>query len=174
MLVGFIFYKQYKFFTTLPPFATQHMELMCDHHFKHPPCLERDDNGNSDTRASGIYTREMLLHIISIVGMAAGRPRILYRVSAFVQSVNSSLHENNGVECFHTFKKAMVDSYLYKNADWANDMHESYGMSTCRSVAPTVCICSPYLSPKMWMLCALIPLNLTIAGGVAVGRHIYT
>jgi hypothetical protein len=134
--VGGIHFKQYKFFTTLPPFATKHMELMCDHHFKHPPCLGRDVNGNSVTRASGVYTREMLFHIISIIGMAAGRPEVLERVSAMVQSANSSLHENNGMECFPTFENATVESYLYENADWAEIMHESYGMNVCGPVSP--------------------------------------
>lgn len=85
------------------------MELMCDHHFTHPPCLGRDVNGNSVTRASGVYTREMLFHIISIIGMAAGSPGILELVSAMVQSANSSLHENNGMEYFPTFENAKVD-----------------------------------------------------------------
>ena len=97
----------------------------------------RNVNGNSVTRALGVYTREMLFHIISIIGMAAGRPEVLKRVSAVVQSANSSLHESNGMECFPTFENATVDSYLYENADWANNMHASYGMSTCRLVAPT-------------------------------------
>ena len=109
--VGGVHFKQYKLFTTLLPFATKHMELMCDHHFKHPPCLGRDVNGNLVTRASGVYTCGMLFHIISIIGMAAGCPEILERVSAMVQSASSSLHKNNGMECFPTFENAMVDSY---------------------------------------------------------------
>jgi len=40
--VGGIHFKQYKFFTSLPPSATKHMERLCDHDFKHPPCLGRD------------------------------------------------------------------------------------------------------------------------------------
>ena len=115
--VGGIHFKQFKFFTTLPQFTTKHMELVCDHHFKHPPCLGRDVNGNSVTRASGVYTREMLFHIIAVIGMAAGRPDILERVSAMVQSANSSLHENNGMSVFlplrmlrliHTYMRMLI------------------------------------------------------------------
>ena len=34
--VGGRHFKQFKFYTSLPPHATKHMELKCDHHFKHP------------------------------------------------------------------------------------------------------------------------------------------
>ena len=34
--VGGTHFKQFKFYTSLPPHATKHMELKCDHHFKHP------------------------------------------------------------------------------------------------------------------------------------------
>ena len=37
--VGGIHFKQYKFFTFLPPSITKHMERLCDHDFQHPPCL---------------------------------------------------------------------------------------------------------------------------------------
>ena len=61
--VGGTHFKQFKFYMPFPQHATKHMELTCDHHFKHPPCLGRNANGNSVTihKASGVYTRSMIL-----------------------------------------------------------------------------------------------------------------
>ena len=67
--VGGTHFKQFKFYTSLPPHATKHMELKCDHHFKHPPCLGRDANGNSVTKASGVYTRSMVFMIVACMAL---------------------------------------------------------------------------------------------------------
>ena len=60
-----IHFKQYTFFTSLPPCVTKHMERLCNHDFKHPPSLGRDANGNSVTKASGVYTKELVFLIVA-------------------------------------------------------------------------------------------------------------
>ena len=71
--VGGKHFKQYKFFTSLPPSATKHMGKVCDHAFKHPPCLGRDANGNSVTKASGVYTNELVFMIVACIGMLSSK-----------------------------------------------------------------------------------------------------
>ena len=65
-------FKQYKLFTSLPNEYTDHMEMMCDHHFKHPPCLGRGANGRTVTVASGIYTKSMVFCLVGIVALMVG------------------------------------------------------------------------------------------------------
>jgi hypothetical protein len=62
-----IHFKQYKFLTSLLCAFTEHMELECDHHFKHPLCLGRDVNSNSVTRASGVYTDYMVYMLAATI-----------------------------------------------------------------------------------------------------------
>jgi len=79
--VGGIHFKQYKFFTTLPPATTDHMELECDHTFRHPPCLGRDSNGASVTKASGVYTKSMVMMIASAIAKNSGHADVVKTIS---------------------------------------------------------------------------------------------
>jgi hypothetical protein len=88
-------FKQFKFYTSLPPHATKHMELKCDHHFKHPLCLGRDANGNSVTKASGVYTRSMVFMIVACVDLPTGLKKTLSQVSEHVHRAHATLHENH-------------------------------------------------------------------------------
>ena len=56
--VGGKHFKQFKLFTSLPATNTNHMELTCNHHFWHPPCLGRNANGNSVNKASVSILRQ--------------------------------------------------------------------------------------------------------------------
>lgn len=78
---GGIHLNQYKFRTSLSCAFTDHMELECDHHFKHPRCLGRDVNGNSVTRASGVYTEHMVYMLAATIGRLTSHHAPLVTVS---------------------------------------------------------------------------------------------
>ena len=96
--VGGTHFKQFELYTSLPPHATKHMELTCNHHFKHPPCLGRDANGNSVTKASGVYTRSMIFMIVACVGLLTGLKKTLSQVSEHVHCAHATLHKNHRVD----------------------------------------------------------------------------
>ena len=70
---GGTYFNQFKFYTPFPPHATKHMELTCDHHFKHSPCLciGLNANGNSVTKASGVYICSMVFNDCGLHGLAS-------------------------------------------------------------------------------------------------------
>ena len=90
-MAGGIHFKPYTFLTSLPPEFTAHMEKVCDHRFKHPPCLGRDANGCSVTKASGVYTMSMLSTVVStiICGLVAGSKRVSLDVNDALYSANA-------------------------------------------------------------------------------------
>ena len=89
------------------------MELLCDHTFKHPPCLGRDANGASVTTASGVYTTEMVFMIVAIIDMLS--PKMLdslNTVSNRIHEANASSHEHHRIEAYVPFEDATRESYL--------------------------------------------------------------
>ena len=56
---GGIYWKQYNFFSTLPEECTAHMELSCNHSFRHPPCTGRGADGRPRTASTSGYTHEV-------------------------------------------------------------------------------------------------------------------
>ena len=111
--VGGIHFKQYKFYTSLPPIATAHMELTCDHSFKHPPCLGRDANGNSVTKASGVYTNEMVFMIVACIGMLTSKsPDAVKTIGKHMHCARAAQHEHNRLEAYVPFEDATSESYF--------------------------------------------------------------
>ena len=96
--VGGKHFKQFKFFTSLPAKHTKHMELTCDHHFWHPPCLGRDANGNSVTKASGVYTTLMVHMIVAVIGLTSGVKNAVKLVGDGLHKSNAKKHENFRIE----------------------------------------------------------------------------
>ena len=47
--VGGPHFKRMRFLTNAPRWTTAHMELLCDHKFKHPPCAGRDQVTSAPT-----------------------------------------------------------------------------------------------------------------------------
>ena len=88
------------------------MELVCDHRFKYPPCLGRNANGCSVTKASGVYTMSMLSMMVSTIGLVAGSEKVILDVSGALRSANAQIHENHRVECDVPFEDANAESYL--------------------------------------------------------------
>ena len=112
-LAGGVHFKQFKLYTSLPPHATNHMEnLTCDHHFKHPPCLGRDANGRSVTRASGVYTRSLTLMLVACIGLLVGLPSIVKTIGKSVHTTKSALHEHFRVGTSSSFEEANTFDYL--------------------------------------------------------------
>ena len=71
-------FKAIQFYTTLPPAATAHMEtLICDHRFRHPPCIGRDANGVALTQATAAYTNDMVAQLVSAVSYVVGSPSVM-------------------------------------------------------------------------------------------------
>ena len=87
-----IHFKQYKCITSLPDVYTRHMEMTCDHHFKHPPCLGRDANGRSVTAASGICTKSMVFCLVGIVALMIG-PHASLREVHSLQTISDLRHK---------------------------------------------------------------------------------
>ena len=92
--VGGKHFKQFKFFMSLPAKHTKHMELTCDHHFRHPPCLGRDANGNSVTKASGVYTTSMVHTIVAVNGLTSGLDNAVKLVGDGLHKLNAKKHKN--------------------------------------------------------------------------------
>ena len=108
--VGGVHFKQFNFYTSLPESKTKHLELTCNHHFKHPPCLGRDANGNSVTCASGVYTPQLVFMLITCVGLLVGLPDTLAKIGIPVHEAYASRHETYLVDV--PFEKATTSSYL--------------------------------------------------------------
>ena len=70
------------------------MELTCDHHFMHPPCLGCDANGNSVTKSSGVYTRSMVFMIVVCVGLLVGLKKSLIQISEHEHRAHVTPREN--------------------------------------------------------------------------------
>ena len=96
--VGGKHFKQFKFFTSLPAEHTKHMELTSDHHFRYPPCLGRDANGNSVTKASGVYTTSMVHMIVAVIGLTSGVKDAVKLVGDGLHKHNAKKHENFRIE----------------------------------------------------------------------------
>ena len=113
-----IHFKQYKFFTSLPNEYTDHMEMTCDHHFKHPPCLGRDANGRSVTAASGIYTKSMVFCLVGIVALMVGphaslrEVHSLQTISDLHHKAETALNESYNVDRCPDFEDATTEAYL--------------------------------------------------------------
>ena len=113
-----IHFKQYKFFTSLPNEYTDHMEMTCDHHFKHPPCLGRDANGRSVTAASGIYTKSMVFCLVGIVALMVGphaslrEVHSLQTISDLHHKAETALNESHNVDRCPDFEDATTEAYL--------------------------------------------------------------
>ena len=111
--VGGKHFKQFKFFTSLPPANTSHMQLLCDHTFKHPPCLGRDANGASVTKASGVYTMDMVFMIVVIIGMLSPKiPDALVTISNHMHEAKAITHEHHRIEAYVPFEDATRESYF--------------------------------------------------------------
>ena len=50
------YFKSMPFYTTAPTPWTKHMELKCNHSFRHPPYIARDKNDQNRTRGTSAYT----------------------------------------------------------------------------------------------------------------------
>ena len=92
------------------------MEMTCDHHFKHPPCLGRDANGRSVTAASGVYTKSMVFCIVGIVALMSG-PKGHLNIKKFEDlskqhnNCTDAINETHNVDdC--PFWEATTESYL--------------------------------------------------------------
>ena len=85
------------------------MEMKCDHHFKHPPCLGQDANGRSVTAASGVYTRAMLYCLVGCIAMLVGAKEKLTSISDSL-STDAIVHETFNVD--HSFANATTATYL--------------------------------------------------------------
>ena len=113
-------FKQYKFLTTLPRHATSHMELTCDHKYRHPPCLGRDVNGNSVTKASGVYTDDMVSMICAVIA---------------TMSVTSKLTAKDVSNHLHAAMAAGA------NECHGCAMHVPFELATSTSYTATTCKC---------------------------------
>ena len=86
---GSMHLKALRFRTTLPPEATQHMELICDHDEPHVPCAGRDNNGVSRTRASVAYTSSLWHMLMVVAALVAG-----VAVTTDPSSYDNELHDS--------------------------------------------------------------------------------
>ena len=87
------------------------MELKCDHHFKHPPRLGRDANGNLVTRASGVYTDHMVYMLAATIGRLTSHNAPLVTVSNALHA-HTVLNSKRSKSVDHCFEDATTRSYL--------------------------------------------------------------
>ena len=64
--VGGPHFKKMRFLTNAPTWATAHMELLCDHKFKHPHCAGRDGEGVARTAKSAAYPHTLVRMIVGV------------------------------------------------------------------------------------------------------------
>ena len=90
------------------------MEKICDHTFKHPPCLGRDANGNSVvTKASGVYTNELVFMIVACIAMLTSKlHNPVKTIGNCMHKANASAHEHNRLEAYVPFEDATSESYF--------------------------------------------------------------
>ena len=126
--VGGKHFKQYKFFTSLPRHATSHMELTCDHSYRHPPCLGKDANGNSVTKASGVYTDDMVSMICAVIATMSETSKLTVKdVSNHAHAAKAGAHECYKCEMHVPFELATSASYTATTCrctDTSKDAHK--------------------------------------------------
>jgi hypothetical protein len=98
------------------------MELTCDHHFRHPPCLGRDANGNLVTKASGVYTTSMVHMIVAVIGLTSGVKDAVKLVGDGLHKHNAKKHENFRIEDVVRFEDTTSSYYLNGLNDHSAEM----------------------------------------------------
>ena len=86
------------------------MELECDHTFRHPPCLGCDSNGASVTKASGVYTKSMVMMIASAIAKNSGHAEVVKTISNECHFAHAST--SNAYNDSPSFELATSSSYL--------------------------------------------------------------
>ena len=74
------YFKSKQFFTTAPVSWTEHMELKCNHSFKYPPCIGRDENNRNRTKGTSAYTKDLIYMILCVVAHCISSPGLVKKL----------------------------------------------------------------------------------------------
>ena len=86
------------------------------------PGLGRDANGNSVTKASGVYTTSMVHMIVAVIGLTSGVKNAVKLVGDGLHKHNAKKHENFRIEDGIRFKDTALSYYLNGFKDHSAEM----------------------------------------------------
>ena len=64
------------------------MEQKCNYSFRHPPCIERDENDRNRTKGTSAYTKDLIYMILCVVAHCISSSGLVHKITTNLQAFN--------------------------------------------------------------------------------------